>query len=114
MSQLLDLEEDWFLEGFHQQVQKTREKALHDQHIKQKKFQEGDIVLLYDIKFFKFLGKFKTHWLSPYVIKYIIDGGATHLSKLNGELIQGIVNGSRLKLYRDNLVPITLPKEEIR
>jgi hypothetical protein len=33
-SQLLQLEEDRFVTGFHQQVQKEREKAWNDRHIK--------------------------------------------------------------------------------
>ena len=33
---LVELEEDQFVAGFHQQVQKDREKAWHDQHIKSK------------------------------------------------------------------------------
>lgn len=52
------LEEEHFIIGFHQQVQKDREKAWHDMHIKHKTFKEGDLVLLYDRKFEKFPGKF--------------------------------------------------------
>jgi hypothetical protein len=33
MNQLLAMEEDRILVGFHQQVQKARDKAWHDQHI---------------------------------------------------------------------------------
>ena len=33
---LVELEEDRFVAGFHQQVQKDREKAWHDRHIKSK------------------------------------------------------------------------------
>jgi hypothetical protein len=58
LSQLVQLEEDRFVAGFHQQVQKEREKAWHDRHIKQKKFQVGDLVLLYDSKFMQHPGKF--------------------------------------------------------
>jgi hypothetical protein len=58
LSQFLQLEEDRFVAGFHQQVQKAREKAWHDRHIKQKKFQVGDLVLLYDNKFMQHPGKF--------------------------------------------------------
>jgi hypothetical protein len=39
LAQLVQLEEDRFIAGFHQQVQKSREKAWHDRHIKSKKFQ---------------------------------------------------------------------------
>lgn len=105
MSQLIALEEEIFIAGFHQQVQKAREKAWHNRHIKQKKFRVGDLVLLYDSKFMKFPGKFKMHWLGPYSIKHIIDGGIVQLTKLNGALIQGRVNGNKLKFYKDNPIP---------
>ena len=39
-------------------------------------FKVNDLVLLYDSKFDKFLGKFRIHYLGPYVVKEIIDGGA--------------------------------------
>ena len=58
LSHLLHLEEDRFVVGFHQQVQKAREKAWHDKHIKHKKFQVGVLVLLYDSKFLQHPGKF--------------------------------------------------------
>jgi hypothetical protein len=44
------MEEDRILTGFHQQVQKARDKAWHDRRIKSKTFKEGDLVLLYDSK----------------------------------------------------------------
>ena len=44
------MEEERILEGFHQQVQKARDKAWDDQHIKRKTFKEGDLVLMYDNK----------------------------------------------------------------
>ena len=66
LAPLLTLEEDRFIAGFHQKVQKAREKAWHDRHIKSKTLQIGDLILLYDNKFIKFLGKFQTHWLGPY------------------------------------------------
>ena len=34
LEQLIALEEDCFIAGFHQQVQKDRENAWHDRHIK--------------------------------------------------------------------------------
>ena len=102
LAQLLALEEDRFIAGFHQKVQKAREKAWHDRHIKNKTFQTGDLVLLYDSKFIKFPGKFKTHWLGPYQIQQVTEGGAVQLSQLNGELFPTWINGSRLKSYSDN------------
>ena len=46
MSQILALEEDRFIVGFHTQVQKPREKFWHGRDIKKKIFWEGDLVLL--------------------------------------------------------------------
>ena len=83
-------------------MQKARENAWHDRHVKNKIFQIGDLVLLYDGKFVKFPGKFKTHWLGPYRIQQVTDGGVVQLSKLNGELLPTLINGSRLKLYSDS------------
>jgi hypothetical protein len=45
-AQLIELEEDIFIAGFHQKVQKEREKAYHDRHIKKKAFKKGDLVLV--------------------------------------------------------------------
>ena len=60
-------------------------------------------MLLYDSKFVKFLGEFKTHWLGPCQIQQVTEGGAVQLSHLNGELLPTWINGSRLKLYSDSL-----------
>ena len=38
VAQLIQLEEDCFIAGFHQQVVNDQQKAWHDHHIKQKKF----------------------------------------------------------------------------
>ena len=103
LMQLLELEEDEFLAGFHQQVQKEREKAWHDRHIKLCTFNINDSVLLYDSKFDKFQGKLKMHWLGPYVVKEVIDRGAVQLVKLNGEPFPGKVNGNHLKPYTSDM-----------
>jgi hypothetical protein len=40
LSQLMSMEEDRILAGFHQEVHKARDKSWHDQHIKKKSFNE--------------------------------------------------------------------------
>ena len=70
--------------------------------LSQKYSNKGYLVLLYDNKFAKFSGKFCMHWLGPYQVKHITNGGAVRLAKLNNEEILTLVNGSRLKLYIDN------------
>jgi hypothetical protein len=62
----MEMEEDRILVGFHQEVKKERYKAWHDKHIKRNIFKEGDIVFLYDRKFFQHPGNFRMHWLGPY------------------------------------------------
>ena len=84
LNHLLEMEEDRILEGFHQQVHKARDKSLHDRHIKKKTFIEGDLVLLYDSKSFQHLGKLRMHWLGPYEVKSITDGGYLQLRYLPG------------------------------
>ena len=60
-AQLIQLEEDHFIVGFHQQVAKDQQKAWHDRHIKHKQFLTGDLVLLYDSEFLKHQCKLQTH-----------------------------------------------------
>jgi hypothetical protein len=105
LTQLVKLEEDPFIVGFHQQVQKEREKAYHDRHINKKAFKHVDLVLVYDSKFMKHPGKFITHWMGSYEVSYVTEGGIAQLKTLNGEWKEGLVNGSRLKLYYDNQLP---------
>jgi hypothetical protein len=38
LAQLMELEEDKIIVGFHQEVQKEKDKAWHDRHIKKKNF----------------------------------------------------------------------------
>lgn len=61
----------------------------HDHHIKQHTFKNEDLMLMYDSMFIKFLGKFQMHWLGPYIIKEIMDGGVVQLVKMNGEIFLG-------------------------
>ena len=94
LGQLMALEEDRFLANFHQQVQKAHDKDWHDRHIRQKTFVEGELVLLYDSQFAKHPGKFRQHWLGPYIVREITDGGAVRLATLRGDMLTGYCLGS--------------------
>eukprot|EP00253_Pinus_taeda_P029983 PITA_29983 len=94
LTQLMELEEDRFLAGFHHKVEKECEKAWYDRHTKLYTFRVNDLALLYHSKSTKFPSKFKMHWFRPYVVKEITSGGVVQLVKLNGELFLGRVNGS--------------------
>ena len=99
---LVHLEKYRFLVGFHQQVKKYREKDWHNRHIKTKKFQFENLVLLYDSKYLQHTGKFFMHWLGPYVIQQITETDVAWLETLNGQLLERMVKGSQLKHYRDS------------
>ena len=96
------IENSNFIARFHQNVEKQRQKACHEGCIKNKQFTVGGLVLIYDNKYFKHPGKLKIHWLGPYVVKEITNGGPVKLEKLDGMEVRGIINGIRLKLYFDN------------
>ena len=68
------MEEDRILVGFHQEVQKARDKSWHDRNIKRKNFKEGDLVLVYNNKSVQHPGKLRMHQLGPYEVKIVIDG----------------------------------------
>jgi hypothetical protein len=74
LSQLMLMEEDRIIAGFHQELQKVRDKSWHDRHIKRKSFKKGDLVFMYDSKFLQHPRKFRMHWLGPYEVKTVIDG----------------------------------------
>jgi hypothetical protein len=42
------------------------------------------------------------HWLGLYVIKYVTEASVVQLEKLDGEVMEGLVKVSQLKLYRDD------------
>jgi hypothetical protein len=84
LNQLMEMEEDRILVGFHQEVKKSRDNAWHDRHIKRKSFKEGDLVFLYDSKFFQHHGKFRMHWIGPYEVNTVTDGGFVQLKDLEG------------------------------
>jgi hypothetical protein len=108
LTQIMELEEYMIMDSFHQEIHKAKDKYWLHRHIKKKKFKEGDLVLLYDNKYLQHPGKFRMHWLGPYEIKSITDGGVVQLQDLIGKEMQGLVNGSRLKMYRDSR-PSNLP-----
>jgi hypothetical protein len=63
------------------------------------------MVLVYDTKFMKHLGKFRMHWIGRYEIAYVTEGGVAQLKTLTGEWKEGLVNGIQLKFYYDNQLP---------
>ncbi|XP_019241120.1 PREDICTED: uncharacterized protein LOC109221110 [Nicotiana attenuata] len=80
------------------QIFKEKTKRWHDRLIKPKEFHEWDKVLLYNSRLRLFLGKFKSRWTGPYVVKHVSPYGAIEIQNMDGtESFK--VNGHRLKPY---------------
>jgi hypothetical protein len=65
---------------------------------------------MYDSKSLQHQGKLRMHWLGPYEVKTVTDGGVVQLKDLGGTKLRGMINGSQLKLYRDSQTLITKKK----
>jgi transposase InsO family protein len=81
-------------------IQKYR-KSFYDSKLAPKNFKVGDLVLLYDSRFFKFPGKLQIHWLGPYDVVDINPNGSAQLKDFEGNLLPTRINGYRLKVYHD-------------
>nr|GEX47729.1 reverse transcriptase domain-containing protein [Tanacetum cinerariifolium] len=76
-------------------IEKT--KRLHDLKIKDRDFNIGDRVLLFNSRLNIFSGKLKSRWSGPFTISYVYPYGTVKLSQPDG--LNFKVNGHRLKHY---------------
>nr|GEW48693.1 reverse transcriptase domain-containing protein [Tanacetum cinerariifolium] len=72
-----------------------RTKKLHDSKIKNRIFNVGDQVLLFNSRLKIFSGKLKTRWLGPFTITQVFPYGTIKLSQPDGPNFK--VNGHRVK-----------------
>ncbi|GKE10828.1 reverse transcriptase domain-containing protein [Tanacetum coccineum] len=98
-------------------IYKERTKKLHDSKIKNRIFNVGDRVLLFNSHLKIFSGKLKTHWSGPFTITKFFPYGTIELSQPDGPNFK--VNGHRVKHYFGGDLPPkvvqdlhTLPKDE--
>ncbi|GJS94039.1 reverse transcriptase domain-containing protein [Tanacetum coccineum] len=98
-------------------IYKERMKKLHDSKIKNRIFNVGDRVLLFNSRLKIFSGKLKTRWLGPFTITKIFPYGTIELSQPDG--LNFKVNGHRVKHYFGGDLPPkvvldlhTFPKDE--
>nr|GEZ39187.1 reverse transcriptase domain-containing protein [Tanacetum cinerariifolium] len=98
-------------------IYKERTKKLHDSKIKNRIFNVGDQVLLFNTRLKIFSGKLKTRWSGPFTITQVFPYGTIKLSQPNGPNFK--VNGHRVKHYfggdiPSNVVPDlhTFPKDK--
>nr|GEY21421.1 reverse transcriptase domain-containing protein [Tanacetum cinerariifolium] len=84
-------------------IYKEKTKRIHDSKIKNRVFNVGDRVLLFNSRLKIFSGKIKTHWSGPFTIAKVFPYGTVDLSQANGPNIK--VNGHRVKHYFGGDVP---------
>ncbi|GJY14210.1 putative reverse transcriptase domain-containing protein [Tanacetum coccineum] len=99
-------------------IYKERTKKLHDSKIKNRIFNVGDQVLLFNSRLKIFSGKLKTRWSGPFTITEVFPYGTAKLSHNDGSNFK--VNCHRLKHYFGGDTPTmvvpdlqTFPKDEL-
>ncbi|GJZ27291.1 reverse transcriptase domain-containing protein [Tanacetum coccineum] len=78
-------------------IYKEKTKKLHDSKIKNRIFNVGDRVLLFNSRLKIFSGKLKTRWSGPFTITKVFPYGTIELSQPDGPNFK--VNGHRVKHY---------------
>nr|GEW99163.1 reverse transcriptase domain-containing protein [Tanacetum cinerariifolium] len=84
-------------------IYKESTKKLHDSKIKNRIFNVGDQVLLFNSRLKIFSGKLKTRWSGPFTITQVFSYGTIELSQPNGPNFK--VNGHRMKHYFRGDIP---------
>ncbi|GJW21425.1 reverse transcriptase domain-containing protein [Tanacetum coccineum] len=82
---------------------KEKTKRIHDSKIKNRVFNVGDRVLLFNSRLKVFSGKLKTRWSGPFTIAHVYPYGTVELSQTDGPNFK--VNGHRLKHYFGGDIP---------
>nr|GFA49029.1 hypothetical protein [Tanacetum cinerariifolium] len=84
-------------------IYKEKMKKLHDSKIKNRIFNVGDRVLLFNSRLKIFPGKLKTRWSGPFTITKVFPYGTVGFSQPDGPNFK--VNGHRVKHYFGGDVP---------
>nr|GEV28998.1 reverse transcriptase domain-containing protein [Tanacetum cinerariifolium] len=78
-------------------------KRIHDSKIKDRVFNVGDRVLLFNYRLKIFSSKIKTRWTGPFIVTQVFPYGTVVLSQTDGPNFK--VNGHRLKHYFGGDIP---------
>ncbi|GJR72805.1 reverse transcriptase domain-containing protein, partial [Tanacetum coccineum] len=89
-------------------IYKEKTKKLHDSKIKNRIFNVGDQVLLFNSRLKIFSGKLKSRWSGPFTINEVYPYGTAKLSHVDGSNFKD--NCHRLKhYYRGDIPPLVIP-----
>ncbi|GJZ83775.1 reverse transcriptase domain-containing protein [Tanacetum coccineum] len=83
---------------------KEKTKRLHDSKIKNRVFNVGDQVLLFNSRLKIFSGKLKSRWSGPFTIANVFPYGTIELFQKDGQTFK--VNGHRVKHYFGEDAPL--------
>ncbi|GKC79409.1 hypothetical protein Tco_1130183 [Tanacetum coccineum] len=75
-------------------IYKEKMKKIHDSKIKNRVFNVGDRVLLFNSRLNIFSGKLKTHWTGPFTVAQVFPYGTVELSQTDGPKFKGLEVGS--------------------
>nr|GEV69473.1 reverse transcriptase domain-containing protein [Tanacetum cinerariifolium] len=84
-------------------IYKEKPKRIHDSKIKDRVFNIGDRVLLFNSKLKIFLGKLKNRWTGPFIITQVFLYSTIKLSQTDEPNFK--VNGHRIKYYFGGDIP---------
>ncbi|GJR37433.1 reverse transcriptase domain-containing protein [Tanacetum coccineum] len=84
-------------------IYKEKTKKIHDAKIKNRVFNVGDRVLLFNSRLKIFSGKLKSRWSGPFTIVQVFPYGTVELSQNSGPNFK--VNGHRIKHYFGGDIP---------
>ncbi|GJS75476.1 reverse transcriptase domain-containing protein [Tanacetum coccineum] len=84
-------------------IYKEKTKRIHDAKIKDRVFNVGDQVLLFNFRLKMFSGKLKSRWSGPFTIAHVFPYGTVELSQNSRPNFK--VNGHRIKHYFGGDVP---------
>ncbi|GJU17991.1 hypothetical protein Tco_1145957 [Tanacetum coccineum] len=84
-------------------IYKEKTKRIHDSKIKNRVFNVGDQVLLFNSRLKMFSGKLKSRWSGPFTIAHVFPYGTVELSQNSRPNFK--VNGHRIKHYFGGDVP---------
>ncbi|GJW51713.1 hypothetical protein Tco_0093064, partial [Tanacetum coccineum] len=89
-------------------IYKDKTKKLHDSKIKNRVFNVGDQILLFNSRLNIFSGKLKSRWSRPFTITEVYPYGTAKLSHADGSNFK--VNCHRLKhYYGRDAPPLVIP-----
>jgi hypothetical protein len=94
---------EYAVERLHTARVRNKERFDRTNHLRPKKIEEGDWVLVYDSSLgnqHKATQKFARRWFGPYVVTSVDDNGTYRLAELDGTRIAVPVAGKRVKAFK--------------